>query len=184
MGCVLHLDRFLFQPIWNQMYNCQFVWPFCLEYQNITCMDRLLSRCASVDFYLERESSALSGFRKRPKLCWTFAKASTQLSHATSYRHLKLLTKFQKVFLLTKVCYWQRQRQRQSFLLTKTKFFIDKSLLLIKTLGETPIARLGYSLVLRQIVLWATAKREQMKWPKHALPFVLLVTPGKIHFAQ
>ena len=28
------------------------------------------------------------------------------------------------------------------------------------TFGETPIARLGYSLVLGQIVLWATAKRE------------------------
>ena len=102
MGCVLHLDRFLFQPIWNQMYNCQFVWPFCLEYQNITCMDRSLSRCASGDFYLERESLALSGFRKRPKLCGTFAKVSTKLSHATSYRHLNLLTKFQKVF------YWQK----------------------------------------------------------------------------
>ena len=28
------------------------------------------------------------------------------------------------------------------------------------TFGETPIARLGYSLVLGQIVLWATAERE------------------------
>ena len=71
---------------------------------------------------------ALSGFRKRPKLCGTFAKVSTKLSHATSYRHLNLLTKL----LLTKTKTETKTKTQfiDKVLLTKTKtktkFFIDQ----------------------------------------------------------
>ena len=151
MGCVLHLDRFLFQPIWNQMYNCQFVWPFCLEYQNITCMDRSLSRCLSWARVI-----GIVWFSQTSKTLWNIRESLNEAKPCNKLQTFKPTDKISESFLLTKVCYWQRQRQRprqrhslltkfywqrqrqrQSFLLTKTKFFIDKSLLLTKTKTKT-----------------------------------------------
>ena len=108
MGCVLHLDRFLFQPIWNQMYNCQFVWPFCLEYQNITCMDRSLSRCLSWARVI-----GIVWFSQTSKTLWNIRESLNEAKPCNKLQTFKTTDKISESFLLTKVCYWQRQRQRQ-----------------------------------------------------------------------
>ena len=108
MGCVLHLDRFLFQPIWNQMYNCQFVWPFCLEYQNITCMDRSLSRCLSWARVI-----GIVWFSQTSKTLWNIRESLNEAKPCNKLQAFKPTDKISESFLLTKVCYWQRQRQGQ-----------------------------------------------------------------------
>ncbi len=133
------------------MYNCQFVWPFCLEYQNITCMDRSLSRCLSWARVI-----GIVWFSQTSKTLWNIRESLNEAKPCNKVQTFKPTDKISESFLLTKVCYWQRQRQRprqrhslltkfywqrqrqrQSFLLTKTKFFIDKSLLLTKTKTKT-----------------------------------------------